>query len=82
MGGKEKKHSRYTTLGLCNGIFLVSTHLGNKDLKPGDVITITSGDFGMDFTIKDTCKDAVFGSGMMGASRLIVSDSDYKNWEK
>lgn len=62
-------------------IYLPNKLMENNDLKPGDVITITNGDLAMDFTIKDSSKDAMMGSTMMGTTRFIISDSDYKKLE-
>lgn len=58
-------------------IYMPIVLMENNDLKAGDVITITNGDFSMDFKIAGNCKDAFLGSTMMGTSRFIVNDSDY-----
>lgn len=50
----------------------------SNHLQPGDVLTLHSGDFSMDLTIKGNCKDAFLGSSMMGAVRIIVSDNVYE----
>ncbi|MDD3174205.1 MAG: FtsX-like permease family protein [Herbinix sp.] len=59
-------------------IYMPIKIMESNNLKPKDIITITSGNLSMDFTIKDNCKDAFLGSTMMGAARFIVSESDYK----
>ena len=60
-----------------NEIYMPFYLMEKNDLKSGDLITITGGDFSMDFTIVDNCKDAFLGSTMMGAARFIVNDNDY-----
>ncbi len=52
--------------------------LTDNNLHSGDVITIKSGNYRKNFTIKGNCKDAFLGSSMMGSARFIVNDNDFK----
>ncbi len=54
--------------------------LGDEDavLQVGDKVTIELGDVKKTFTVKGGVKDALFGSGMIGMSRLLVNEEDYK----
>lgn len=47
-------------------------------LQVGDEVTIELGDVKKTFTVKGGVKDALFGSGMIGMSRLLVSEKDYE----
>ncbi len=53
---------------------------GDEDavLQVGDEITIELGDVKKSFIVKGGVKDALFGSGMIGMSRLLVNEEDYK----
>ncbi len=59
-------------------IYLPNKLLEENKLKIGDKLTLINGDISIEFTIKGICKDAFFGSTVMGASRLIISDRDYE----
>ena len=56
--------------------------LDNSNAKVGDKVELTVGDITRTFTIKDTLKDAVLGSSMMGNARFLISENDYKTFEK
>lgn len=59
-------------------IYMPITLMDENHLKAGDVFTITDGDFSKKFTILGNCKDAFLGSTMVGTSRFIMNDNDYK----
>ncbi|HKL78925.1 MAG TPA: ABC transporter permease [Mobilitalea sp.] len=59
-------------------IYMPIKLMEDNDLNAGDVITFSEGDFHIDYTIVGHCKDALLGSTMMGVSRFIISDNDYK----
>ena len=56
--------------------------LDNCNAKVGDKVELTVGDITRTFTVKDTLKDAVLGSSMMGNARFLISENDYKTFEK
>ena len=56
--------------------------LDNSNAKVGDKVELTVGDITRTFTVKDTLKDAVLGSSMMGNARFLISENDYKTFEK
>lgn len=51
-------------------------------LSVGDRISITIQDIKQEFTIGAIFKDVVFGSSMMGFKRFIITESDFKKYEK
>ncbi|HKL99361.1 MAG TPA: ABC transporter permease [Mobilitalea sp.] len=59
-------------------IYIPTRLMEDNDLNVGDVITFSEGDLHIDYTISGSCKDALLGSTMMGVSRFIISDNDYK----
>lgn len=63
-------------------IYMPIKLMEENDLKAGDVISLSEGDFHMDFTVAGSCKDAFLGSTMMGTSRFIISDNDYKKMKE
>ena len=54
----------------------------NYGIQLGDKITIKIGDCEKEFSVKYYMKDVVFGSGLMGLKRIIISDSDYEDFGK
>lgn len=60
------------------GIYVPNKIMEKNHLKSGDVIIISEGDYKKNFTIVDSCKDAFLGSTMMGITRFIINDHDYK----
>ena len=56
--------------------------LDNSNAKVGDKVELTIGNITRTLTVKDTLKDAVLGSSMMGNARFLVSENDYKAFEK
>jgi putative ABC transport system permease protein len=60
-------------------IYMSSVIVGNEEynLHVGDTVTISVGDRKKSFTLAGSVKDAIFGSEMMGMTRIMVSDSDF-----
>ncbi len=56
--------------------------LDNSNAKVGDKVELTVADVTRTFTVKDTLKDAVLGSRMMGNARFLISENEYKAFEK
>ena len=56
--------------------------LDNSNAKVGDRIKLTVAGITRTFTVKDTLKDAVLGSRMMGNARFLISENEYKEFEK
>ena len=52
--------------------------LASNIAEIGDKVKLTVGDITRTFTVRDTLKDAVLGSSMMGNARFLVSENDYK----
>jgi len=49
-------------------------------LKIGDTVKISIGDVEKELLVKHFLKDVLFGSGLMGLKRIIVSDEDYDDF--
>lgn len=52
------------------------------DLKQGDILKITIGDKTKEFKLKGCTKDALYGSAMIGQTRLLISEKDYQYFDK
>lgn len=52
------------------------------DLKQGDIIQITIGDKTKEFKVKGCTKDALYGSAMIGQTRILISENDYQYFDK
>lgn len=52
------------------------------DLKQGDIIKITIGDKSKEFQLKGCTKDALYGSTMIGQTRILISENDYQYFDK
>ena len=63
-------------------VYVRQSLLDNSNAKVGDKVELTVGDITRTFTVKDTLKDAVLGSSMMGNARFLISENDYKTFEK
>ena len=50
--------------------------------KVGDKVTLTTGNVNRSVTVKGILKDAVLGSRLMGNTRFLVSEDDYKAFEE
>ncbi|MCQ4638150.1 ABC transporter permease [Anaerovorax odorimutans] len=51
--------------------------MDRNHIKPGDRLSIRSGNTKKEFTVKLAVKDAAFGNEMTGMKRLVVSRADY-----
>ena len=56
--------------------------LTNNGVKAGDRVTLTVSNVSRTFVVKDSLKDAVLGSRMMGNTRFLISENDYRAFEK
>ena len=63
-------------------VYVRQSLLDNSNAKIGDKVELTAGDITRTFTVKDTLKDAILGSRMMGNTRFLISENDYKAFEK
>lgn len=55
--------------------------MNNANLQIGDVLVISNQNVTKEFTITEVVKDASFGNDMVGMSRLIVNEEDFKEYE-
>lgn len=62
-------------------IALSRNMMDNADLQIGDVMLINSHNITKEFTITDVVKDAAFGNDMVGMSRLILNEDDFKEYK-
>ena len=63
-------------------VYVRQSLLDNSNAKVGDKVELTVADVTRTFTVKDTLKDAVLGSRMMGNARFLISENEYKAFEK
>ena len=63
-------------------VYVRQSLLDNSNAKVGDKVELTVADVTRTFTVKDTLKDAVLGSRMMGGARFLISENEYKAFEK
>ena len=63
-------------------IYVRQSVLDNSNAKIGDKVELTVAGVTRTFTVKDTLKDAVLGSRMMGNARFLISENEYKAFEK
>ena len=63
-------------------VYVRQSLLDNSNAKIGDKVELTAGDITRTFTVKDSLKDAILGSRMMGNTRFLISENDYKAFEK
>lgn len=64
-----------------NGEIYVTSEIFNNDkygVDIGDVITISINGKTKEFILKDYTKDALFGSAMVGMTRMLVSENDFE----
>ena len=59
-------------------VYVRQSILASNIAEIGDKVKLTVGDITRTFTVRDTLKDAVLGSSMMGNARFLVSENDYK----
>lgn len=60
-------------------IYVTAEVLNNEKygLNVGDIITISVNEKIKEFVLKDSIKDAAFGSPMVGMTRMLVSENDF-----
>ena len=63
-------------------VYVRQSLLDNSNAEVGDKVELTVAGITRTFTVRDTLKDAVLGSRMMGNARFLISESDYKEFEK
>ena len=63
-------------------VYVRQSLLDNSNAKVGDKVELTVADVTRTFTVKDTLKDGVLGSRMMGNARFLISENEYKAFEK
>lgn len=63
-------------------VYVRQSVLDNSNAKVGDKVELTVADVTCTFTVRDTLKDAMLGSSMMGNPRFLISENDYKAFEK
>ena len=63
-------------------LYIRQSTLDNNSAKVGDKVTLTVSNISRTFTVKGALKDAVLGSRLMSNSRFLISDNDYKAFEK
>lgn len=63
-------------------IYLKNSLMNNNDIKIGDKITLNIDNVSVEFTVKGSIKDAIFGSEMMGNYVFVLNKSDYNKFEK
>ena len=56
-------------------VYVRQSLLDNSNAKVGDKVELTVADVTRTFTVKDTLKDAVLGSRMMGNARFLISEN-------
>ena len=84
---KEKDSQNANTSMVCcevadGEVYVRQSLLDNSNAKVGDKVELTVADVTRTFTVKDTLKDAVLGSRMMGNARFLISENEYKAFEK
>ena len=62
--------------------YIRQSDLDNSGAKVGDSVKLTVGNISRILTVKDTLKDAVLGSRMMGNARYLISENDYNAFMK
>lgn len=63
-------------------LYVRQSVLDSSNAKIGDKVELTVAGVTRTFTVKDTLKDAVLGSRMMGNARFLISENEYKAFEK
>ena len=63
-------------------LYVRQSVLDNGNAKIGDKVKLTVNNISRTFMVKDTLKDAVLGSRLMGNARFLISENDYKAFEK
>ena len=63
-------------------LYVRQSVLDNGNAKIGDKVKLTVNNISLTFTVKDTLKDAILGSRLMGNARFLISENDFKAFEK
>lgn len=63
-------------------IAIANSMMKNANLKQGDRLRIQNQGVVKEFVIKTAAKDAAYGSEMVGMSRFIVNENDYKLFDQ
>lgn len=63
-------------------IYVTSVFYNRNNLKKGDKITITSGNTTKTYILAGAVKDVLFGSPMVGMTRFLINEKDYKEFTK
>ncbi|SFB07577.1 putative ABC transport system permease protein [Acetitomaculum ruminis DSM 5522] len=63
-------------------IYVTSGFLSSNNLKVGDILKVEFGDTNKSYRIAGEMKDAFLGSDMMGNTRLLISNEDYRDYTK
>lgn len=58
-------------------IYLRKSFLSDFGISVGDKVSIIAADVKVEFTVRGTIKDAIFGSPLIGSPRFIVSKADF-----
>lgn len=58
-------------------VVLSGKAISDTDIDVGDTLTIRIGSRSLDVRVAESCKDAVFGSDLMGMTRFLLSDKDF-----
>lgn len=61
-------------------IYLRKGLLSDLGISVGDKINIVVADVSVEFTVKGTIKDALFGSAMMGSPRFVMNQKDFDKY--
>lgn len=61
-------------------VIVTSKLLKSNNLEVGDIVTIEIEGISQDFKIAKGCKDAFLGSNLMGMSRFIITENDYRKF--
>lgn len=61
-------------------IYIKRSIMENNDIPLGGKITVKSGGYTGEFTVKGIMLDALFGSDMMGTPRFIISRNDFNKF--
>lgn len=59
-------------------VYIGGTAIKDNNLETGDKIEIRLDNSSMTFEVAGICKDALLGSDMMGNTRFVLNDADYK----
>ncbi|MBQ8181716.1 MAG: ABC transporter permease [Ruminococcus sp.] len=58
-------------------VVLSGKTIANSDIEVGSTLTLKIGAKTLDVKVADSCKDAVFGSELMGMTRFLLNEKDF-----